>query len=457
VVHLGLGGAIANFGTLTISDCTLSGNYGYGGGGAIYSSGILTVHHSTISGNYDYGASDGFAFGGGIYVAGGTLTLSSSTVANNTAYGDAYGGGVYVAGGTVSIDHSTIAGNYAIGGYGGGIYNGAGPGAVQISNSILTDHYGTVTSLGHNLIWGTFGGTGYAASDLLNVDPQLGPLQNNGGPTHTMALLAGSPAIDAGDNTGAPAYDQRGAGFPRIFGDTIDIGAFEAQTRLLPTISITDVSLPEGNVGTTAASFTVRLSSASTETVTVDYSTADGSATVSDGDYQNTSGTLTFAPGEIAKTITVLVTGDRFAEPNKTFVVNLSNPTNATISDGQGVGTIVDDEPRVSISDVSKVEGKKGQTTLFTFTVTLSAAYDQPVTMSFRTANGTAKTSNNDYVARTGTLTFAPGETTKTITIEVKGDSKKEADEYFYLDLFGLSGNAMFTKNRGTGTILNDD
>ena len=106
---------------------------------------------------------------------------------------------------------------------------------------------------------------------------------------------------------------------------------------------------------------------------------------------------------------------------------------------------------------MSKSEGKKNQTTLFIFTVTLSAAYDQPVTMSFRTVNGTATTGDNDYVARTGTLTFAPGETTKTITIEVKGDSKQETSETFYLDLFGLSSNALFTKNRGTGTILNDD
>jgi len=77
--------------------------------------------------------------------------------------------------------------------------------------------------------------------------------------------------------------------------------------------------------------------------------------------------------------------------------------------------------------------------------------------MSFRTVNGTATTGDNDYVAKTGTLTFAPGETTKTITIEVKGDSKKESNEYFYLDLFGNSGNSLFTKNRGVGTILNDD
>src|SRR5438128_4786553 len=88
---------------------------------------------------------------------------------------------------------------------------------------------------------------------------------------------------------------------------------------------------------------------------------------------------------------------------------------------------------------------------------TLSAAYDQAVTLSYRTVNGTATTSDNDYVAKTGTLTFNPGETTKTITIEVKGDSKKEADETFYVDLFSNSSNSLFTKNRGLGTILNDD
>jgi serralysin len=166
---------------------------------------------------------------------------------------------------------------------------------------------------------------------------------------------------------------------------------------------------------------------------------------------------LTFAPGETEKPITVLVNGDRLGESNETFAVNLSAATNATISDGQGVGTILDDEPRISISDVTKFEGRKGRTTLFTFTVMLSAAYDQPVTMSFRTANATATTSSNDYVSKTGTLTFAPGETTKTITIQVKGDSKRESNEYFYLDLSDNSSNSWFDKNRGIGTILNDD
>jgi hypothetical protein len=223
-----------------------------------------------------------------------------------------------------------------------------------------------------------------------------------------------------------------------------------------PALRIGDRTVTEGNTGTTSAAFTVTLSAASTQPITVAYAAGNGTATAG-GDYQAASGTLTFAPGETTKTITVAVIGDRVGEPNETFVVNLGSPTNATIADGQGLGTIVDDEPRVSIVDVTKSEGKKNQTTLFTFTVTLSAAYDQPVTMSYRTANGTATTGDGDYVGKTGTLTFAPGETAKTITIEVKGDNKKEADETFYLDLFGLGSNALFTKNRGIGTILNDD
>src|SRR5262245_59563147 len=86
-----------------------------------------------------------------------------------------------------------------------------------------------------------------------------------------------------------------------------------------------------------------------------------------------------------------------------------------------------------------------------------SAAYDEPVTVSYRTADGTATTSDGDYVAKSGTLTFLPGETTKTITIEVKGDSKKEADLTFSLELYGVSTNALFLDAIGLGTILNDD
>jgi probable HAF family extracellular repeat protein len=223
-----------------------------------------------------------------------------------------------------------------------------------------------------------------------------------------------------------------------------------------PRISIGDVTMKEGNSGTTAFAFTVSLSVVYDVPVTVSYATADGTATAG-SDYQAASGTLTIPAGQTSGTISVLVNGDRLGEANETFFVNLSNVNYGVIADDQGVGTILDDEPRISISDVTRYEGKRGQTTLFVFTVTLSAAYDEAVTMSFRTGDGTAKTSDQDYVAKTGTLTFAPGETTKTITIVVNGDHKKEANETFYLDLFGNSGNSLFTKKRGLGTILNDD
>jgi chitinase len=224
----------------------------------------------------------------------------------------------------------------------------------------------------------------------------------------------------------------------------------------LPALSIGDVSIAEGNTGTRSATFTVTLSAAFSQPVTVGYATGNGTA-AADSDYAAASGTLTIPGGQTTGTIIVPITGDRLPEPNETFFVNLSSPTNATIADGQGSCTILDDEPLISISDVTKLEGRKGKSTSFTFTIMLSAAYDQPVTVSYRTVDGTAKTSDGDYVAKSGTITFKPGETTKTIAITVKGDSKKESNETFYLDLFGNSSNSLIAKNRGIGTILDDD
>ncbi|HEY1379633.1 MAG TPA: Calx-beta domain-containing protein [Gemmataceae bacterium] len=276
-------------------------------------------------------------------------------------------------------------------------------------------------------------------------------------------LLPGSGLSDNGfsnyQSAGAAAINDRGA---IVVNTLADYGGYVGAYLLTPvpagtpSISVTDApAVTEGNTGTRTATFTVTLSAPSTQPVTVAYATGNGTATAG-GDYQAASGTLTFAPGETTKTITVPVLGDRLGEANETFVVNLSSPTNAIITDGQGAGTILDDEPRVSIGDVTKLEGRNGKTS-FVFTVTLSAAYDQAVTVSFRTANGTATTSNGDYTAKAGTLTFAPGQTAKTITIEVKGDNKRESNEAFYLDLFGNGSNSVLSKSRGLGTILNDD
>ncbi len=223
----------------------------------------------------------------------------------------------------------------------------------------------------------------------------------------------------------------------------------------LPTLSINDVTVTEGNAGTVNATFTVTLSAASGQEVKVNYETANGTA-LQPADYTPITGTLTFAPGETTKTITVAVKGDTLDEANETFNINLATPLNATIADGVGVGTITDDDasPTLSINDVTVTEGNAG-TVNATFTVTLSAASGQEVKVNYETANGTAL-QPADYTPSTGTLTFAPGETTKTITVAVKGDTVDEANEAFNVNL-ATPVNATIADGVGIGTITDDD
>ncbi|NUM75586.1 hemolysin, partial [candidate division KSB1 bacterium] len=189
-----------------------------------------------------------------------------------------------------------------------------------------------------------------------------------------------------------------------------------------PSLSINDVSVTEGNTGTVNANFTVTLSAASENLVTVDYITANGTATAG-SDYVASLGAVTFPVGSTTQTITVVVNGDVIDEPNELFFVNLSNPTNAPIADDQGLGTINDDDPAplISINDVTVTEGNTG-TVNANFTVTLSTASSQVVTVNYATANVTA-TAGSDYVAKSGIVTFPAGTTTQTLTVVVNGDA----------------------------------
>ena len=237
-------------------------------------------------------------------------------------------------------------------------------------------------------------------------------------------------------------------------------------TPTLPKISIDDVSIVEGNKGKSNAVFTVELSAPSDQTVTVNYATLDNTAN-SRRDFVAKDGTLTFAPGETSKTIAVEVKGDKKIEPTQDFFVQLDNAVNADLLDSQGVGTIVNDDskptnppdpntplPAISIDTTSVVEGNSGKSNAV-FTITLSAASEQAVTVDYSTAEGSAN-SRRDFIAKSGTLTFAPGETSKTIAVEVKGDTKIEKSEAFYLDLKNAV-NASIADNRGDATIINDD
>ena len=216
------GSGVRNSGALALTSSTVSGNTSAGFAGGIFNSGTLTITSSTVNGNT---AGSG---GGGIFNSGGTLTITNSTVSGNTAD---TGGGI-LSGGTLTLTSSTITRNVAETDSGGGIRSFSG--SPELVNTIIAENTaatgpacsGSPTSLGYNLI-GDDTNCGFAPvnGDLVNVATLLGPLWDNGGPTLTHALLPGSPAINAGDDSAAPATDQRGV--PRPQGLRSDIGAYE--------------------------------------------------------------------------------------------------------------------------------------------------------------------------------------------------------------------------------------
>jgi uncharacterized repeat protein (TIGR01451 family) len=406
---VGAGGGLFNQGTANLNFVYFYGNGGDGGGGAIANDGLLTVSHTAMQNNQApsvgfgnrrglsarrasaagggtarrksplrFGFSHGFSLaqssiisGGGIYnESGAILTLDRSVINGNDA---ASGSGLYNQGGA-TLTNVTVSGNTSGGGPGLGISTGLAnttsllfvtvannstgqggaeldpdtPNTIQLRDSIVAGGGGgvhnctqMVSSLGHNIENGTTCGlTG--TGDQSATDPKIGPLQFNGGFTQTHNLIANSPAIDAA-TSGCPAEftDQRDV--PRPQGSACDIGAVEALV-----LSISDASVTEGNSGTTLALFTVSLGAPAPGTITVDYGTADGSATVADNDYQAQSGTLTFLAGQTSQTIGVVVNGDTKPEPDETFLVNLTNSNNARITDAQGIGTIVNDDVAAS-------------------------------------------------------------------------------------------------------------
>ena len=230
------GGVYNGVGTMTITNSSVNDNsaglpgpnFPTGFGGGISNYGTLTITNSTINSNYC------FLFAGGVY-NDGTLTITNSTVSGNGAVGQhdgqpwGYGGGIV---GEVTLTNSTLSGNYA------NLSAGGIDGSGAIGNTILNYNSdanitGTMTSLGYNLSSDDGGGNLTGPGDQINTDPMIGPLQNNGGPTLTHALLPGSPAVNAGDPnfTPPPFYDQRGSPFVRVFNGRIDIGAFEMQPR----------------------------------------------------------------------------------------------------------------------------------------------------------------------------------------------------------------------------------
>jgi len=223
-----------------------------------------------------------------------------------------------------------------------------------------------------------------------------------------------------------------------------------------PVFTINDNSLAEGNAGSTNGTLTVTKTGATEVTATVDFATAPGTATAGT-DYTTTGNTLTFLPGDTTLPINVPILGETINEANETVLVNLSNGTNASIGDTQGVLTINNDDapPSILINDVTQAEGNAG-TSNFNFNVTLSGnATQQTVTVQYATANNSA-TAGSDYNAASGTLTFNPGVTSQPVAVQVIGDATVEPNETFFVNLSNATI-ATIGDNQGLGTITDDD
>jgi hypothetical protein len=329
----------------------------------------------------------------------------------------------------------------------------AGPFTITAPNTAVSWTGGTTQPVTWNVA-----GTTAPPISAANVSITL---STDGGLTFPLVLAASTPN-DGAENIVVPNVPTATA---RVRVQAVGNSFFDINNANVtivagtgPGASIADVSVTEGNSGTTPALFPVTLTAVSGVPVTVDFTTAPGTATAP-ADYAITSGTLTFQPGETTRNVTVAVVGETVVEPDETFFVNLSNLSGGgTIGDAQGQGTIVNDDFApvvINAGDASVVEGDPTANPTLLVPVTLSGPSASTVTVAFATADDTA-TAGSDYVATTGTLTFAPGVTSQNVTVSVISDLVDEADETFFVNLSAPVGGTI-GDGQGVGTITDDD
>jgi hypothetical protein len=301
--------------------------------------------------------------------------------------------------------------------------------------------FGTLT-----VDYGTAGGSATSGSDFTATSGTLTFLA--GETTKTFSVATTDDAINESAETFAANLSNPSGSA------TISAGSATATINdndTAPSFIISDASATEGG----NLVFTVTKSGTTSNSFTVNYATANGSA-VSGSDYSSSSGTLTFAPAVSSLTVTVATINDSLAEATENLTLNLSAASGgATISDTQGVGTINDnDVPSFAIGNASVTEGGN-----LVLGVTMTGQTAISFTVNYATANGTAS-AGSDYTAGSGTLTFAPtstSPTTQNVTVATIDDSASEPSETVLVNLSGASGGATVSTAQGTGTIVDND
>ncbi|ELR96933.1 choice-of-anchor Q domain-containing protein [Gloeocapsa sp. PCC 73106] len=495
-----VGGAIDNrSGNAVIINSSLENNSASNVGGAIYSSGNLRITSSAIVNNFAN------RLGGGIYQDFSSSNIINTTISGNRA--NSSGGGIYHANGILNLNNVTVADNIADvdnqgEGAGGGIYKNSG--TVDLTNTIVAQNFDTPNNSGpnstspdvfgnffgnrNNLIGNTEGSSGFDGTDLVNLNPLLGALSNNGGSTRTHALLNGSRAIDAG-NTNIVAedtadldgdnnrieripFDQRGIGFERVVGSIVDIGAYEVQSTTSPLVFVTvsPSSVTEdgsanlvytftrtGNIGAPLNNVNIRVGGSAT--FNNDY-TQNGA-----NSFNTTAGTISFGANQATKTLTIDPTRDTTVEPNETVAITVSSGTGYTVSSpSTATGTISDDDlANVSVTVSPSSVTENGSTNLV-YTFRRTGVISNPLNNVRYNVGGTG-TFNNDYnqsgaasfSGSTGSINFAANQATKTVTIDPIGDTTVESNETVVLTLVNGTGYVSTSPTSAIGTISNDD
>lgn len=471
-------------GDLTMDQSTVANNVASGlnsaGGGVIVAGGNLTVTGSTIHGNSATGSGGGLAFD----ATNSTADITNTTVSGNATGGS--GGGIALFAGTFNVNHSTITENAsAPTAAGAGVVAFESNHRLTIYSSIVAGNEGTdverefspgvpaappqtVFSGGFNVFGHTDTQHNFTlTSDQTGVLARLAALADNGGPTLTHALLAGSPAIDAGETSSPLPYDQRGNGFPRLVGTNVDAGAFEAAA--VPQLSVTasDAWKNEGDSGTVPFTFTVIRGLNTDGVTTVDYNVSGAGGTPADAnDFAGAtfpSGTISFADGESTKTITVQIAGDTLIEPNEAFAVTLTNPSAGAIVVGAVAnGVILNDDIFVATANLSVTQqGNEAGTVPLEFTVTLDQPNSSGIPINFDISNlgtGTASNGTDHAAFSTLSVTVPAGASSGSITVAVVDDSQFEGIETVNVQLANPSQSGIILgTSTATGNILDDD
>lgn len=435
-----LGGAVALAGDTAVAGAR-EDNFGANRNGKAY---VFTRNGTTWSQQQKLIASDGSAldgFGNSVAINYNTDTIAIGAVNDDEATlndrGSVY---VFARNGTTWSQQQRLIGSLG---------NASG----------FTGHFGTsVTVDGDTLIAGA---------------PQIDPLDGNGRGVVHLFSRSGTTWTEQNRFEIAPAVLREFGCSVAMSGDSF-IGGAQLDTvgsnlgqgsayifSTGQTLSINDVSVPEGNSGTTQAIFTVTLSAADTHPVSVNYSTTEffGSISGNQGfatagsDYVATSGTLTFNPGETSKTINVTINGDPHYEPDEGFFMILSNPVNANISRVLGTALITNDDPVPTLQfSASNYSVQEGCTTV-TVTITLTGDTATPAFVRLRSSDVTAS-DRSDYNAVDAFLVFENGQTSKSYSVLINADSLVEGNETFNVTLNNLFGATLGTPSVAAVTII---